>query len=67
MTLTPRELDEMERDESVDVDPDWERENMPVGACDECGSNVYEDDLYADENLCDQCAWHMEQARKDSR
>lgn len=26
----------------------------PVGSCEECGTNLYEDD---DPELCDQCLW----------
>ena len=26
----------------------------PVGSCDDCGTNLYEDD---DPELCDQCLW----------
>ena len=30
----------------------------PVGSCEWCGTNLYEDE---DEFLCDQCLWHAEQ------
>lgn len=32
----------------------------PVGSCEWCGTNLYEDD---DEDLCGQCAWHAAQNR----
>lgn len=32
----------------------------PVGSCEWCGTNLYEDD---DEDLCNQCAWHAAQNR----
>lgn len=28
----------------------------PVGSCEWCGTNLYEDD---DDELCDQCLWHV--------
>jgi len=34
----------------------------PVGSCEWCGTNLYEDD---DEDLCNQCAWHAAQNRGD--
>lgn len=44
-------------------DNDWEIDSLadepsdePVGSCDECGTNLYEED---DEFLCDQCLWRM--------
>jgi hypothetical protein len=32
--------------------------NEPVGSCEWCGTNLYQDD---DDDLCDQCAWHAAQ------
>jgi hypothetical protein len=29
----------------------------PVGSCENCGTNLYEDD---DEDLCDQCLWRSQ-------
>lgn len=39
-----------------DLDADERCE--PVGSCDECGSDIYDDDW---NGLCEQCAWHAEQ------
>lgn len=33
-------------------------EPEPVGSCERCGCNLYEDD---DEELCDQCLWWASQ------
>lgn len=30
----------------------------PVDSCDSCGADVYRDDLFVNEHLCDQCAWY---------
>lgn len=38
--------------ESVDRDEDWWDE--PIGSCDRCGCNLYEED---DDCLCAQCEW----------
>ena len=40
------------------LDPD-EDVVEPVGSCDDCGANLYEED---DPYLCDQCAWWTAQA-----
>ncbi len=31
----------------------------PVGSCDECGCNLYQDDEW--DGLCNQCAWYAAQ------
>lgn len=41
-------------DESEIVDSEMEESFEPVGSCEECGTNLYEDD---DVELCDQCLW----------
>ena len=45
--------------ECADGDPAGE----PIGSCEECMVNVYEDDYHwgANELLCDQCAWARSQ------
>ena len=32
----------------------------PIGSCDECGTNLYDDDVWVffGEDLCGQCYWH---------
>lgn len=39
---------------ALDHDDDY---SEPVGSCEWCGTNLYEDD---DEELCDQCLWHAQ-------
>lgn len=37
-----------------DFDDDY---NEPVGSCEECGINLYEED---DPEYCDQCLWRLQ-------
>lgn len=37
-------------------------EGEPVGSCENCGCNLYADDLG---DLCDQCEWWVEEANRD--
>lgn len=39
--------------------PDDEYCDEPIGSCDSCGTNLYEDDCWVldGEELCDQCYW----------
>lgn len=41
---------------------EWDCSGEPVGSCENCGTNLYEDD---DEELCDQCIWWAEVRRSD--
>ncbi len=43
----------------VDDPPTDEHYEEPVGSCDECHCNLYEDDNY--DGLCNSCAWHAQQ------
>lgn len=49
-------------DEPWDFRPDDDDEDScePIGSCDNCEQNIYEDDYYIfdGERLCDQCAWY---------
>ena len=41
-----------------DIDEEFEDDyNEPVGSCENCGTNLYEDD---DNELCDQCLWRSQ-------
>lgn len=49
-----------------DADPDDfddEDDGEPIGSCENCGANVYACDV--DEDLCDQCAWHVYKANEE--
>lgn len=35
---------------------DYDEWNEPVGSCEQCGTNLYEED---DEEYCDQCLWRL--------
>jgi len=48
---------DQERGFSFDDVDDWE----PIGSCDNCGANIY-DESEVHDGLCDQCAWYVEQA-----
>ncbi len=52
--MMPPEDGEGEDDESDDL-------GEPIGSCEMCQVNIYEDDI---DGLCDQCAWHAGQAKK---
>ena len=42
-----------------------DRYNEPIGSCELCGVNVYEDDAHLCDQggyICDQCAWAISQA-----
>lgn len=54
---TRAEYDERIRREAED-DFGYHDCDEPVGSCDWCGSNIYDDDC---DGLCDQCAWHAGQ------
>lgn len=45
----------------TDADYDFgdygEPNNEPIGSCDECGTNLYEDDEY--NGMCGQCYWFI--------
>lgn len=41
-------------------DGDFDEEYYePVGSCDNCECDIYEDDVDEDGALCDQCRWSM--------
>ena len=49
--------------EYPDDDPeDWGHE--PCGSCEWCGTNIYLDDPGSEDELCEQCAWHADQAEE---
>lgn len=55
--------DSSDNDDYLDYDPDeldFEDRSEPIGSCDECGTNLYEDDCWevGGYELCNQCAWH---------
>ena len=58
VSTMPTPDDEFEND-ADDVDFDDDESCEPVGSCDECGCDIYEDDIDEDGTLCDQCRWHM--------
>lgn len=41
-----------------DDEYDWDE---PCGECENCGGNLYRED----EELCDQCAWWVEEANRE--
>jgi hypothetical protein len=44
--------------------PDYDVVHEPVGSCEECGVNLYEDD---DDYLCDWCLWRDALARGEAK
>lgn len=51
--------DDYEDEDFGEDDFDFEAEpcDEPVGSCEECGTNLYEED---DVEYCDQCLWRMQ-------
>lgn len=41
---------------------EWDCSGEPVGSCENCGTNLYEDD---DDELCSYCLWWAEGLRDD--
>ncbi len=56
----------MSCDEDYDEYEPPEEDLEPCGSCDQCGQNLYIDDVWYVGNyrLCNSCAWHAMQARK---
>lgn len=54
------ELDCEHGDDFDGSDPDDDTE--PIGSCESCGQDIYESGYGSDIELCDECAWDLEEA-----